>query len=332
MSNLSVFHFESSEVRFVNGKPVANDVAKILGYSNPSDTIRNKVNDDYKENETIFSTTSLDSQVIVLKEAGIYQLIFSSKLDSAKRFQKWVFEEVLPQIRKTGLFNSCPFKLSDESSLVRFEQDDYWTTSTTIAEIFGKEHYNVLRDLEQAQKDALKFEGMSKNLPTFKLVESTYLDKYGRATKCYRINRSLFNYVVLAYQGDNAKLYRMMFIKAFEDLELKVKVFLTQQMLYSNPKRQQVYILKNTMSGMIKVGITNDISRRVAEIQNASGCEISVEYLAPKADNAKEIESKIHKYFGEQRGIGEWFNVNTKDVIEILEKESLVINATPFLV
>lgn len=105
MSNLSVFHFESSEVRFVNGKPVANDVAKILGYSNPSDTIRNKVNDDYKENETIFSTTSLDSQVIVLKEAGIYQLIFSSKLDSAKRFQKWVFEEVLPQIRKTGQYS-----------------------------------------------------------------------------------------------------------------------------------------------------------------------------------------------------------------------------------
>lgn len=44
--------------------------------------------------------------VIVLEEAGIYQLIFSSKLPSAEAFQDWVFEEVLPSIRKTGTYTA----------------------------------------------------------------------------------------------------------------------------------------------------------------------------------------------------------------------------------
>lgn len=43
--------------------------------------------------------------VVVLYEPGIYQLIFSSKLDSAEHFQDWVFEEVLPSIRKTGTYS-----------------------------------------------------------------------------------------------------------------------------------------------------------------------------------------------------------------------------------
>ncbi|MFM6183284.1 MAG: Bro-N domain-containing protein, partial [Dolichospermum sp.] len=49
--------------------------------------------------------------VTVLEEAGIYQLVFGSKLPSAKIFQKWVFEEVLPSIRKTGSYSASKQKL-----------------------------------------------------------------------------------------------------------------------------------------------------------------------------------------------------------------------------
>lgn len=103
MSNLSVFSFESQEVRFVDGKPVANDVAAVLGYKDPADAVYRKVDTEYKGVCKI-QTPGGKQSVTVLEEPGIYQLIFSSKLASAKVFQKWVFEEVLPSIRKTGKY------------------------------------------------------------------------------------------------------------------------------------------------------------------------------------------------------------------------------------
>ena len=104
MSNLAVFSFNSQEIRFVDGKPVANDVAMVLGYADPAKTVSTKVS---PKNRTVAKTVTVDGkrrEVTVLEEAGIYQLIFGSKLPSAEAFQDWVFEEVLPSIRKTGQY------------------------------------------------------------------------------------------------------------------------------------------------------------------------------------------------------------------------------------
>jgi len=104
MSSLAVFSFESQDVRFVDGKPVANDVAAVLGYSDPAKTVSTKVS---PKNKGVTKTVTPGGvqAVTVLEEPGIYQLIFSSKLESAERFQDWVFSEVLPSIRKTGSYS-----------------------------------------------------------------------------------------------------------------------------------------------------------------------------------------------------------------------------------
>lgn len=107
MNSLTVFEFDSQEIRFVDGKPVANDVAKVLGYADPAKTISIKVKDKNKGVAKMVTPGGIQS-VTVLEEAGIYQLIFSSKLPSAEKFQDWVFEEVLPAIRKTGSFAVTP--------------------------------------------------------------------------------------------------------------------------------------------------------------------------------------------------------------------------------
>ncbi|MEH2125276.1 BRO-N domain-containing protein [Nostoc sp.] len=101
MSNLTAFNFESHDIRFIEGKPVANDVAVVLGYADPQSTISKKVSPKNK-GVAEMETPGGMQLVIVLKEAGIYQLIFSSKLETAEKFQDWVFSEVLPSIRKTG--------------------------------------------------------------------------------------------------------------------------------------------------------------------------------------------------------------------------------------
>jgi prophage antirepressor-like protein len=102
---LNIFEYENQEIRFVDGKPVANDVAKVLGYVDPAKTVSTKVN---LKNRSVTKMVTVDGKlrdITVLEEAGIYQLIFGSKLPSAEKFQDWVFEEVLPSIRKTGSYS-----------------------------------------------------------------------------------------------------------------------------------------------------------------------------------------------------------------------------------
>jgi hypothetical protein len=113
MNNITVFSFLSDKIRFVNGLPVAIDVARALGYIDISATISKKVSAKYKQVAKLETLEKEElgirnDEIITLLEPGIYQLIFSSKLPSAEKFREWVFEEVLPQIRKTGKYEPQP--------------------------------------------------------------------------------------------------------------------------------------------------------------------------------------------------------------------------------
>ncbi len=87
------------------GEPwfVGKDVAEALGYSNTRDALRKHVEDEDKTTTLIQGTGSnYKSKTVIINESGLYSLILSSKLPSAKQFKRWVTAEVLPQIRKTG--------------------------------------------------------------------------------------------------------------------------------------------------------------------------------------------------------------------------------------
>ena len=89
----------------VNGEPyfVGKDVAEILGYANPQKAVRVHVDDDDKGvNE--MDTPGGVQPVMFINESGLYSLILSSKLPAAKRFKRWVTSEVLPAIRRHGLY------------------------------------------------------------------------------------------------------------------------------------------------------------------------------------------------------------------------------------
>ena len=82
---------------------VGKDVADALGYVNPNKAMIDHVDDEDKLTSRIVMAGQ-NRQVIVINESGLYSLILSSKLDSAKRFKRWVISEVLPQIRKNGRY------------------------------------------------------------------------------------------------------------------------------------------------------------------------------------------------------------------------------------
>ena len=108
MGQLKIFENEEfGQVRTVmrDGEVwfIARDVAEALGYANASDAISKHVD---REDKGIAKCDTLGGtqELTVLNESGLYSLILSSKLGSAKRFKRWVTSEALPAIRKTGSY------------------------------------------------------------------------------------------------------------------------------------------------------------------------------------------------------------------------------------
>lgn len=105
MNEVQIFNNEEfGQVRIVEieGKPyfVGKDVANALGYSNPRDAILRHCkgvvkHDNFKEGGQL---------IALITEGDMYRLITHSKLESAERFEDWVFDEVLPAIRKHGIY------------------------------------------------------------------------------------------------------------------------------------------------------------------------------------------------------------------------------------
>ncbi|MGI1808128.1 phage antirepressor [Pediococcus pentosaceus] len=107
MNELQNFNFEGNEVRtvLINDEPyfIGKDIADILGYSRPDNAIRNHVDDDDKLMHQ-FSASGQSRNMLVINESGMYSLVLSSKLPNAKKFKRWVTNEVLPSIRKHGAY------------------------------------------------------------------------------------------------------------------------------------------------------------------------------------------------------------------------------------
>ena len=107
MNELQIFNneeFGSVRTVEIEGKPyfAANDVARALGYSNPS-----KATNDHCKNAVMRrgnDSLGREQEIKFVPEGDVYRLIVRSQLPSAERFEKWVFDEVLPEIRKTGKY------------------------------------------------------------------------------------------------------------------------------------------------------------------------------------------------------------------------------------
>lgn len=108
MSELQVFEnaeFGSVRSVMVGSEPyfVGKDVADILGYQNGSRDVNRHVDEEDRQKMMLFDGNQ-DKETIIINESGLYSLILSSRLPSAKRFKRWVTSEVLPAIRKHGVF------------------------------------------------------------------------------------------------------------------------------------------------------------------------------------------------------------------------------------
>ena len=111
---------------------VGKDVAEVLGYTNPSKALADHVDvEDKLNNETLLSLGQRGGWLI--NESGLYSLILSSKLPSAKKFKRWVTSEVLPAIRKTGSYNLPDF--SNPAEAARAWAKEYEEKQKALAQV-----------------------------------------------------------------------------------------------------------------------------------------------------------------------------------------------------
>ncbi len=144
---------EFGEIRtlMIDGQPyfVGKDVAEILGYAEPRSAVSKKV-DDEDRGVAKMETPSGVQEMTIINESGLYSLILSSKLETAKKFKRWVTSEVLPSIRQTGNYISGTSQYSIED-IVR-------ETICQVVPIIIKELEDRTEREKQAEKEMEKLE------------------------------------------------------------------------------------------------------------------------------------------------------------------------------
>lgn len=108
MTDLQIFNSpEFGAIRTIekDGEPwfVGKDVAVSLGYSNTADAVQKHVDDDDRLTSQI-AIAGQNRNIVIINESGLYSLVLSSKLPTAKKFKRWVTNEVIPSIRKHGAY------------------------------------------------------------------------------------------------------------------------------------------------------------------------------------------------------------------------------------
>ncbi|AJE64006.1 prophage, antirepressor, putative [Staphylococcus aureus] len=143
MQELQTFNFEELPVRTleVDGEPyfIGKDVADILGYANGRDALSKHVDSEDKLTSQI-ATSGQNRNVTIINESGLYSLIFSSKLENAKRFKRWVTSEVLPTLRKTGTYQKKPLTTSEQIQLIAQGNTELDERVTKIEETYPIMH------------------------------------------------------------------------------------------------------------------------------------------------------------------------------------------------
>ncbi len=163
----NLVHPEFGELRTVeiDGEPwfVGKDVAEALGYKKPENAIANHVSDEDKTSTLIQgSGSNYKSKATIINESGLYSLILSSKLPSAKEFKHWVTSEVLPSIRKNGAYirnqeNMTPAEIVARGLIAAQGKD--------VATALGYCNINkaVAAHVDEDDKKVLDFKGFSQN-------------------------------------------------------------------------------------------------------------------------------------------------------------------------
>ena len=198
---LQVFNYEGREIRTIEIDDeawfVGKDVAEALGYKDTVNALKDHVYDEDKLTWQI-ATSGQRRDMTVINESGVYSLIFSSKLPSARQFKRWVTHEVLPSIRKSGIYmtDKAADAYINNPALFNAMVERCSTLEKRVAELEKqRQEEQALANLGivvLAQKDAITFKDAADFLAQHGIeIGQNRLFKWGRDKKllCSRKGR-----------------------------------------------------------------------------------------------------------------------------------------------
>lgn len=195
-NELSVFNnneFGKIRVIMIDNDPwfVGKDVADCLGYSNPQKAIRDHVRDKNKTVNDSFIVNG--TKGLLINEPGLYALIMRSKLPTAEMFQDWVYEEVLPSIRKTGSYSvkETPSYLIED----RIERAKQWIKEQEQMQMLEETVKEQTEQIEEMKPKATYFDIV---LSCKESVTSTVIAKdFGGAAQTFN---KVMNLIKVSYK------------------------------------------------------------------------------------------------------------------------------------
>ena len=152
MNSLKIFEnpqFGLIRTLELNGEPwfVGKDVAEVLSYSNPRKAIIDHVDEEDKtDGVTIRDSIGREQKPVLINESGLYSLILSSKLPTAKAFKRWVTSEVLPAIRRTGGYIPTTPQMSEQEIMAKAVQISMATIAQQKDVILALESRNAIQE------------------------------------------------------------------------------------------------------------------------------------------------------------------------------------------
>ncbi|MBB2481088.1 phage antirepressor KilAC domain-containing protein [Bacillus sp. APMAM] len=186
MSNITIFNnVEFGEIRTleVNDKPYfcGSDVAKALGYQRPNDALNAHCRYTVKCSTPHPQSPSKTIEMLFIPEGDLYRLIVNSKLPTAEKFEQWVFDEVLPSVRKHGLY-------AKEELL---NNPDLFISA--LQELKAEKERTKLLELENAQKKQIISELKPKASYYDLILQNKSLLPISKIAKDYGMSGKAFN-------------------------------------------------------------------------------------------------------------------------------------------
>jgi Rha family phage regulatory protein len=205
------------------------------------------------------------------------------------------------------------------------------TNSRVIAKVFEKNHFNVMRDIKDKVAELSTFEaGRRFNALNFECV--TYLDRKGEVRESFNLTEQGFSFIVLGYTGSKANRFKVDFINAFFTMRTallnRVKSEIVRGILpKSNGKRNFVYIIGNKDNDYLKIGVSNNVDKRLKQLQTGAWSKLELLYQSMVCSNGFDVEANIHALFKDKKVLGEWFDIELNEAINLIESDNFTLKS-----
>lgn len=211
----------------------------------------------------------------------------------------------------------------NELNLVEVMNNEVVTTSRQVAEVFKKEHRNVMKDIREL-RSMLKSEDCSNfNSPqTERFEETTYRNSQNKQQPMYIMNRDGFALLAMGYTGKRALAFKLEFIKAFDEMEKRLQSNYFLEILdkikriKNDDVNYYVYLINEKGTNNYKIGVSSNISRRLPQLQIGNPNLLIMTAKTNKMDRYKaySLEAKLHNLLKDKQATNEWFELSENDI------------------